>query len=177
MFFGKVKGLENKNYFIGGRKMKKLILSTLVLLVFITGCGNKNQNSNISHINSISNESEDGGTVTEFDANIKININGKSYNAVLDDNDTAAAFAEKLPQSFNMSELNGNEKYIYLNYSLPVNSYDPKQILAGDIMLYGDNCLVIFYKTFSTRYSYTKIGHIEGLADLGNGNITAYFEK
>ena len=76
-----------------------------------------------------------------------------------------------------MSELNGNEKYIYLDTTLPTNSSNPKRINAGDVMLYGNNCLVIFYKSFDTSYSYTRIGHIDDLPNLGNGNITVKFEK
>lgn len=34
-----------------------------------------------------------------------------------------------------MNELNGNEKYFYLDESLPVNPYSPKTIEKGDIML------------------------------------------
>ena len=44
-------------------------------------------------------------------------------------------------------------------------------------MLYGNNCLVIFYKSFDTSYSYTKIGHIDNLEDLGTGNIIVKLEK
>ena len=76
-----------------------------------------------------------------------------------------------------MNELNGNEKYVYLNNSLPTNSYNPKRINSGDIMLYGNNCLVIFYESFDTSYSYTRIGHIDNLPDLGNENIIVKFEK
>jgi hypothetical protein len=44
-------------------------------------------------------------------------------------------------------------------------------------MLYGNNCLVIFYKSFDTSYQYTKIGHIENLDDIGSENITVIFKK
>lgn len=107
---------------------------------------------------------------------IQVTINNKVYNVALEDNETAQALVNLLPQEFNMSELNGNEKYYYMDTSLPTNSSNPKHIEAGDIMLYGNDCLVIFYKSFDTNYSYTKIGHIENLPDLGNSNVSVKFE-
>ena len=76
-----------------------------------------------------------------------------------------------------MNELNGNEKYAYLDITLPINSSNPKKINRGDVMLYNDNCIVIFYKSFDTSYSYTKIGNIDNLPDLGNSSITVEFKK
>ena len=104
-------------------------------------------------------------------------INDKEYVINLEDNETVKAFIKLLPKEFNMNELNGNEKYTYLDSSLPVNESNLKKVNAGDVMLYGDNCLVIFYKSFNTSYSYTKIGHIDNLLDLGNGSITVKIEK
>ena len=78
---------------------------------------------------------------------------------------------EMLPLEITMDELNGNEKYVYLDKSLPTNSTNPKHINKGDIMLFGNDCLVIFYKSFDTTYSYTKIGHIDNLPNLGTGSI------
>ena len=95
----------------------------------------------------------------------------------MEDNETVNKFLDKLPQTFEMHELNGNEKYVYLDYSLPTDQTVPKYIEAGDVMLYGDNCLVIFYKSFNTTYSYTKIGHIYDLLDLGKDNVTVTFNK
>ena len=109
--------------------------------------------------------------------NVKLIIENKEYEINLENNETSKELFNKLPLFLNMSELNGNEKYIYLDFSLPTNPYNPEHINRGDIMLYGNNCLVIFYKSFDTPYSYTKIGHIDNLSELGNGNITVKFEK
>ena len=147
--------------------MKKIIYSLLVItLVMITGCNSK---GNVIDTN---NKKED-----EVISSVKTIIDGEEYLINLENNETTKSFINLLPMDFNMNELNGNEKYIYLDNSLPTNSFNPKKINAGDVMLYGDNCLVIFYKSFNTSYSYTKIGHIDNLPDLGNGNVSVKIEK
>ena len=108
---------------------------------------------------------------------MKAIINNKEYVIKLESNETVNSLIKLLPMEITMSELNGNEKYIYLDNTLPTNSYNPNRINAGDVMLYGNNCLVIFYKSFDTSYSYTKIGHIDNLEDLGTGNIIVKLEK
>ena len=65
-----------------------------------------------------------------------------------------------------MKELNGNEYYSYLDFNLKNNEEKVKNINAGDVMLYGDNCIVIFYKSFTTTYNYTRIGHINNIDNL-----------
>ncbi len=115
----------------------------------------------------------------ENDLSITITINEREFSATLYDNETARAFKELLPLTLDMSELNGNEKYYYLPDSLPRNSSVPSGINAGDIMLYGDDCIVIFYESFSTSYSYTPIGKIDdadGLAAaLGSVSVQVAF--
>ena len=108
---------------------------------------------------------------------MKVNIDGKDYIINLDDNVTAKKLYDLAPFQVTMNELNGNEKYIYLASRFPVNPYKPGHIEKGDVMLFDNSCLVIFYKSFDTSYSYTRIGHIDNLDDLGNGNVTAKFEK
>lgn len=110
---------------------------------------------------------------------ITITVSGQTFSATLLDNETARQLAEQLPLTLNMSELNGNEKYFYMDMELPTDSYQPGQINAGDLMLYGDNCLVLFYESFSSGYSYTRLGGIDdpaGLAEaLGAGSVEVTF--
>lgn len=110
---------------------------------------------------------------------ITITIGGQSFTAKMEQNSTAEAFRALLPLTLEMQELNGNEKYHYLSQSLPTNRTEVGTIHAGDIMLYGDNCVVVFYETFTTSYSYSPIGHItdsEGLKEaLGTGTSTIVF--
>ena len=112
---------------------------------------------------------------------INIIIGSNTFTATLADSETGEAFAALLPLTVTMNELNGNEKYHYLSSSLPTAAYQPGTIHAGDLMLYGNNCVVLFYETFNSSYSYTRIGSIDnpsGLASaLGSGNVSVRFEK
>ena len=102
-------------------------------------------------------------------------INNKTYEIKLENNSTVSALIKELPLEVSMNDLNNNEKYVDLDSSLPTNTYSPKHIEAGDVMLFGNNCLVIFYESFDTSYSYTKIGHIDNLPNLGGGSISMTF--
>lgn len=92
---------------------------------------------------------------------ITITINNQIYTATLEENDTTKKLINELPLEITMDELNGNEKYYYMDSSLPTDSKRVGKIETGDIMLYGSDCLVIFYNSFSTPYSYTRIGKID----------------
>lgn len=113
-------------------------------------------------------------------AKIKITIGTTSFVVTTYDNATAKAFIALLPISITMNELNGNEKYYYLSVNLPNSPSNPSTIQNGDLMLYGSNCIVLFYETFSTSYSYTKIGTVDnptGLKTaLRKNNPTVTFE-
>ena len=128
--------------------------------------------NNERNTNLVNNESEN-----KMVSNIKVIVDGTKYNAKIEENETAQSLVNMLPLELNMSELNGNEKYIYLNKTLQTNLYNPKHIESGDIMLYGNDCLVVFYKSFDTPYSYTKIGHIENFVDLGSKDVVVKFER
>jgi hypothetical protein len=111
---------------------------------------------------------------------IKIKVNSQTFTASLLDNKSVKAFKEMLPLTMKMTELNGNEKYFDLPSSLPTNSYNPQTIKNGDLMLYGSKTIVLFYKSFSTPYSYTRLGSLDDVTGLttalGSGNVTVTFE-
>lgn len=111
---------------------------------------------------------------------IKITVNSQIFTATLLDNNSAKSFKEMLPLNINMTELNGNEKYFDLPKSFPTNSSNPETIKNGDLMLYGSKTLVLFYKSFSTSYSYTRLGKIDDVKGLqtalGSGNVRVTFE-
>ena len=110
-----------------------------------------------------------------------VKVGSMKYEAEFYDNPAAVELFSRMPFEISMSELNGNEKYKYLDYSLPANEQAVGQIRAGDIMLYGNDCLVVFYKTFQTPYRYTRIGRIinpEGLETAaGSGSVKISFSS
>jgi hypothetical protein len=112
---------------------------------------------------------------------MKITVGTSTFSATLQSNATANAFRESLPITLTMSELNNNEKYADLEGSLPTNASNPGTIQNGDLMLYGSSTLVLFYKSFSTSYRYTKIGRIDdpkGLEEaLGTGDVSITFDN
>ena len=152
----------------------KLLLVFICCILLITGCSSNYKTDNKVNSSIKQNDAKESNVKM---SDIKVIINDKTYTVQLEDNKTVHEFIKLFPQEFTMSELNGNEKYAYLNNPLVTDSYNPKHIEKGDVMLYGDNCIVIFYKSFATSYSYTKIGHIDNLDNIGNGNITVKFER
>lgn len=126
------------------------------------------------------NGDENNGGENEMNRNITVRVGDYSFSVTLEDNATARAFTALLPMTVTMNEMNGNEKYHYLSENLPTDSYRPGTIRNGDLMLYGSSCVVLFYETFSSSYSYTHIGRLDnpsGLASaLGRGNVNVTFE-
>ena len=80
-----------------------------------------------------------------------------------------------------MAELNGNEKHADLSQALPTDASRPGTIRNGDLMLYGSNTLVVFYKTFRSSYSYTRLGRVNDPARLeqvlGQRSVRIVFSK
>lgn len=151
--------------------MKKFFTSILILiLIFSVGCSAEKNSEKIS-----AEKSE------EVEMKIKISVGEKIFYATLENNPTTQELMKKLPLEVEMTELNGNEKYFKFAESFPTDDKKIGEIHTGDLMLFGSNYLVVFYKNFSTHYSYTRLGKIENPENLpetlGSDNIRVKFEK
>jgi hypothetical protein len=109
-----------------------------------------------------------------------IKVGATRFTATLPDTPTVTELKARLPMTVPMTELNGNEQLYNFPTGLPTNASNPGMIQTGDLMLYGSNTLVLFYKSFPTSYSYTRLGRIDHPAELsaalGPGTITVTFE-
>ena len=143
--------------------MKKVLYTLFLVIISISiiGCEKSNKNR----------------TTEKVSDTVKVFINDKEYKLNLYDNETSSSLIKLFPIEVTMKNLNENEVYVYLDEEFPTNSSNPKTINAGDVMLYGDSCLVIFYKTFNTSYSYTKIGHIDDLPIINEDTVRVRIEK
>lgn len=176
------------------KKVIFLILTTISVF-YLTACQSFSSNNYIDdsdsmkenghtdsygniHILSRHEESADEDLVMQ---KIDIIIGNSKFSAELYDNESAEVFVSMLPVTLTMNELNENEKYHYLSESIPTDAIKPSLIHEGDLMMFGSDCLVLFYKSFHTNYNYTPLGHINDVSDLenavGNGNVTVTFQQ
>ena len=103
-----------------------------------------------------------------------IKIGDKTFPFELKDTSPANELKEKLPFTVRMTKLNNNEIYYQFSDKFTTDTKTVGTINAGDIYLYRDDYLVLFYQTFTTSYSYSEIGHLtdtNGLAEaIGDGS-------
>lgn len=164
------------------------ILMSLMMSVSMTGCSTDllEKDDNVNNGEEVVSQMQTNFYEDEFMLEdntvekIQIIINGKTFTATMENNEAANNFISMLPMTLYMKELNGNEKYYYLSNSLPTDTFVPDEINEGDLMLYGSDCIVLFYDNFSTSYRYTPLGKIDdpkGLKDIiGTGNIEITFK-
>lgn len=139
----------------------------------------EDNNGNSDNNSENSNNDNNGNSSEQMNTNILITIGTHTFSATLADNEAARMFAAMLPMTVNMTEMNGNEKYHSLSHDLPTDTFRPGTIHTGDLLLWGSDTVVLFYETFSSAYSYTRLGRIdnpEGLASaVGSGNVQVTF--
>ena len=147
-------------------KIKKYFLSLLIFITSISCNSVYGDNTTMENLNTLN-------------ASVNVKIKDKEYKLKLYDNQTAKDFLALLPLTVNMNDLNSNEKYYNLSKNLTTKTENIGSIKTGDFLLYGNNCIVLFYESFRTSYSYTRLGYIEnteGLKEaLGRGSIEITF--
>lgn len=145
--------------------MKRRVGTVIVLLSLgLSGCGP-----------SVSVSTEVKQEIKESDT-MNINVNGQVASVQLEDNATVKAILAEVPFTIQMDDLHQNEKYYYFDKSFPVNPQLIQTIEAGDVLLYQNNCLVIFYQAAEPIVPYTRIGKIsrfqEIQASFGNQSVS-----
>lgn len=122
-----------------------------------------------------------GDTNNEEQTTMKMNVQVGNYTftATLEENSAVQELVEMMqagPVTIHMSDYSGFEKVGPLGKSLTTSNSQTTTV-AGDIVLYNGNNIVMFYG--SNSWSYTRIGKIDDLTDwaaaLGSGDITAVF--
>jgi hypothetical protein len=182
------------------RTLRSQIVSrVLPVICFVIGCAGAKQSrtqdaeSGATHVEAdtgapnaegtppAGTRSEDGGSASQESMRMRIEVGPTTLSVTLSDNATARAFRAMLPFTLRMEDLNANEKHGRLPSSLPVNASDPRTIQEGDLMLYGTNTLVLFYKTFATSYEYTRLGRLDDpsalAAALPSGDVMVRFSQ
>lgn len=146
--------------------MKRLILLTLMATILSVSCYSQTTKNMKSQARYAFAQSE---KVTRQKVEFK-----NRYGITL----VADLYVPKQPEDNKLAAI--AVKVCSLSGSLTTSASNPGTIRAGDIMLYGANSLVLFYETFSTSYSYTRIGRIDPVSGLksalGRGDITVKFE-
>ena len=175
--------------------MSKLLIKIIIFIAIIFLIGiiiisfikNKNskqnfyKDNNIENFNNNINEEIKNNEEIEETMQIYIKVNNRTLTAILENNSSAVALAERLKQNditINMSDYGSFEKVGNLGFSLPRND---KQIAteAGDLILYQGNSITIYYDTNS--WNFTKLGRIIDITQdelkeiLGKGDVTVTF--
>jgi hypothetical protein len=156
---------------LGRYEMKQRIIPFVLLaMMLITACTQISEivQSTLTE----SSEATEIAVVTEevdrMQTRINIQVGDRIFTARLLDNPSSQALVAMLPITITMTELNRNEKYYTMSNDLPVNLERVGNINSGDLMLYGSDTLVLFYESFNTSYSYTRLGYVDDTSELAN---------
>lgn len=171
--------MGTQNTFQGAAGAVFLRFSSFLLGLLVLGSCNAGQGAGP---NPLAVAADDRTTsVRPTESQVWMTVGERRFAVTLSDSAAARAFAEQLPLTLDMPDLNGNEKHVKLPKPLPTDASRPGTIRNGDLMLYGADTFVVFYLTFESTYSYTRIGRVDdptGLARaLGSRDVRVSFSR
>ena len=139
--------------------MKKLLI---ILLVILCGCSSKEEEP----LNEVINDDLPYEEVEKEEEKMRIEIDGNYLEVNWEDNESVKELTEMVSKqvlTINMHRYGGFEQVGSLGFSL---TSDDTRLTSkpGDIYLYDDNQIVIFFG--SNTWSYTKLGSIINIDDL-----------
>ena len=96
---------------------------------------------------------------------IKTIINDITYNTTVENNLPAKEFLEILPLNIYMEK--EKDSYVhYIEYKLDKEETIPKELNAGDILLEGNNKIILVTSTNSNKNKYTRLASIDNPDNL-----------
>lgn len=107
--------------------------------------------------------------------NINVSIGGESYTAITQVSYASQNFISNIPVSIEMKDEGSNKKQGCTYFKFSGDTVRAKEVKRGDILLYGDSCIVIATADFKGGSKYKKIGHINNMGDLPSGTQTVSF--
>lgn len=180
---------------------KNLIIISIIILVFViagiaflvfsnrdneTVTSNRNNGSSTSILSDYDSGYEQEDVFSEGEIpNVEIIFGngGKTFTAVLENNDTAIELARNITSAgrnlpiYNYDNFEGYEYFQYYDipsrYNIPSNPVTVTEQKAGEIYYSSPNRVIIFYQDANIQGQYTKIGqiqNIEGLRDAVENN-------
>ncbi len=143
--------------------MEKVLIGMLMLVTAASGCANNTAVPDTRPAAEVSITEEDDTDDTEQE--LSLSVNGTPLAVTWEDNESVAELADLAAQTevtVNTHRYGGFEQVGSLPQSITDND-EQMTAVPGDIVLYSGNSIVLFYG--SNTWSYTKLGHIEGLSE------------
>lgn len=140
--------------------MKQVKISLLMfLLIILTGCQQV--------LDDIGEEMIQSQDIKQSEE-LLLQSDGEDIELLIVNQQIVKELQDYLLLSLSLHELNGNEWFTNLPLELSMKSENIGVIEKGDIMLFGNKTLVIFYETHETKYPYTRVGKIKDVSYLEN---------
>lgn len=113
---------------------------------------------------------------------IVLHIGNEKYVAFIENSDAAQEFAKQAPFGLDMKDENGKAKtYTGRDKFDHTKPEVTGRLQDGDLLLLGNDTIVLVYKDFDTEEEYTRLGWVQNAYELkdvlGSGDISIDFTK